>query len=210
MKKSEKELLKKEIRTYYETHFTDIREVAKLFNVSERTLYSWIQVEKWEKGKLIKNTELKAITKKLLSDKDVLDKINLTKNAIKENMKHNMQGLYSIYEERILDNSADELLLKAMSETFIHTQITKTALIAQSEFNRLASLSIKEGEPNTKVIQAAKDVVSIFVDMKKCLYPNQDNTQVNIKAILNNGVITKEQIASLTDEQIREYLGNES
>lgn len=210
MKKSEKELLKKEIRTYYETHFVDIKEVAKLFNVSERTLYNWIQVEKWEKGKLVKNTELKAITKKLLNDKDVLDNIKVAKNVIKENMKDNMEGLYSIYEERILDNSADELLLRAMSETFINTQITKTALIAQSEFNRLASNSIKGSMPNPKVIQAAKDVVSIFVDMKKCLYPNQDNTHVNIKAILNNGVITKEQIAGLTDDQIREYLGNES
>lgn len=210
MNKTERELLKKEIRTYYETHFVDIKEVAKLFNVNERTLYSWIQVEKWEKGKLVKNSELKAITKKLLNDKGVLDNIKVAKDAIKESMRGNMEGLYSIYEERILDNSADELLLKAMSETFIHTQITKTALIAQSEFNRLASNSIKGNNPNPKVIQLAKDVVSVFIDMKKCLYPNQDNTHVNIKAILNNGVISKEQIASLSDEQIREYLGNES
>ncbi|EMZ37277.1 hypothetical protein LS77_008700 [Helicobacter bilis] len=210
MTKSEKELLKKEVRTYYEAHYEDIKQVAKLFKVNERTLYNWIQTEKWEKGKLVKNTELKAITNKLLNDKEVLDNIGIAKNAIKHNMRENMQNLYSIYEERILDNTADELLLKAMSETFIHTQITKTALIAQSEFNRLASLSVKSSVPNPKVIQAAKDVVSIFTDMKKCLYPNQDNTQVNIKAILNNGVISKEQIAGLTDEQIREYLGSET
>lgn len=210
MTKSEKELLKKEVRTYYETHYEDIKQVAKLFKINERTLYNWIQAEKWEKGKLVKNTELKAITKKLLADKDVLDNINVTKNAIKKSMQDNMHDLYSIYEERVLDNTADELLLKAMSETFIHTQITKTALIAQSEFNRLASLSVNSSVPNPKVIQCAKDVVGIFVDMKKCLYPNQDNTQVNIKAILNNGVISKEQIAGLTDEQIREYLGDNS
>ncbi|TLD84252.1 hypothetical protein [Helicobacter trogontum] len=209
MTKSEKELLKKEIRTYYETHYEDTKAVAKLFKVSERTLYNWIQTENWEKGKLIKHTELKAIARKLLSDKDILDNIGVAKNAIKNNMKENMNSLYSIYEERILDNTADELLLKAMSETFIHTQITKTALIAQSEFNRLASLSVNSSTPNPRVIQAAKDVVGIFTDMKKCLYPNQDNTQVNIKAILNNGVISNEQIASLTDDQIREYLGNE-
>ena len=132
MTKSEKELLKKEVRTYYEAHYEDIKQVAKLFKVNERTLYNWIQTEKWEKGKLVKNTELKAITNKLLNDKDVLDNIGIAKNAIKHNMRENMQNLYSIYEERILDNTADELLLKAMSETFIHTQITKTALIAQS------------------------------------------------------------------------------
>ena len=118
MTKSEKELLKKEVRTYYESHYEDIKQVAKLFKVNERTLYNWIQTEKWEKGKLVKNTELKAITNKLLNDKEVLDNIGIAKNAIKHNMRENMQNLYSIYEERILDNTADELLLKAMSETF--------------------------------------------------------------------------------------------
>ena len=206
MTKSEKELLKKEIRTYYESHYLDIKEVAEAFKVNQRTLYNWIQTENWEKGKLVKNVEAKAITKKLLGDKGVLDQINMTKEAIKANMKNNMQGLYRIYEERILDTTADELLLKAMSETFINTQITKTALIAQSEFNRLASLSVQSSSPNPKVIQAAKDVVSIFVDMKKSLFPNQDNTQINIQNILNNGALSKEEIAALSDDQIRAYL----
>ena len=206
MTKSEKELLKKEIRTYYESHYQDIKEVAEAFKVNQRTLYNWIQTENWEKGKLVKNVEAKAITKKLLGDKGVLDQINMTKEAIKANMKDNMQGLYRIYEERILDTTADELLLKAMSETFINTQITKTALIAQSEFNRLASLSVQSSSPNPKVIQAAKDVVSIFVDMKKSLFPNQDSTQINIQNILNNGALSKEEIAALSDDQIRAYL----
>lgn len=206
MTKSEKELLKKQIRTYYESHYQDIKEVAQAFKVNQRTLYNWIQTEKWEKGKLVKNVEAKAITKKLLSDKGVLDQINITKQAIKANMKDNMQGLYRIYEERILDTTADELLLKAMTETFINTQITKTALIAQSEFNRLASLSVQSSSPNPKVIQAAKDVVSIFVDMKKSLFPNQDNTQINIQNILNSEALSKEQIAALSDDQIRAYL----
>lgn len=208
MNKSEKELLKREMRTYYESHFEDIKDVAKLFKVSERTLYHYIKTESWEKGKLVKNSEAKAITNKLLKDKDVLDNIKLAKDSIKKNMKENMGGLYRIYEERILDTTADELLLKAMTESFIHTQITKTALIAQSEFNRLASASVNSSVPNPKVIACAKDVVNIFVDMKKCLYPNTDNTQINIKAILNNGAITKEQLAGLTDDQIREYLGD--
>ena len=91
MSKSEKELLKKEVRTYYETHYEDIKQVAKLFKVNERTLYNWIQTQNWEKGKLIKNTELKAITNKLLSDKDVLDNIGIAKNAIKHNMRENMR-----------------------------------------------------------------------------------------------------------------------
>ena len=82
MTKSEKELLKKEVRTYYETHYEDIKQVAKLFKINERTLYNWIQTEKWEKGKLVKNTELKAITKKLLADKDVLDNIGVAKLLI--------------------------------------------------------------------------------------------------------------------------------
>lgn len=206
MKKNEKELLKKEIRTFYETHFKDIKEVAELYKISERTLYNWVKTESWQKGKLIKNTELKAITKKLLEDKDVLDSLQVTKKALKESMKENSDGLYRIYEERILDNTADELLLKAMGEQFINTQITKTALIAQSEFNRLASLS-NQGSPNPKVISCAREVVSIFIDMKKSLYPHTDNTQVNINAILqNNGTLSKEQIAELTDEQIRVYL----
>lgn len=206
MTKSEKELLKKEIRTYYESHYQDVKEVAEAFKINQRTLYNWIQTENWEKGKLVKNVEAKAITKKLLGDKGVLDQINMTKEAIKANMKDNMQGLYRIYEERILDTTADELLLKAMSETFINTQITKTALIAQSEFNRLASLSVQSSSPNPKVIQAAKDVVSIFVDMKKSLFPNQDSTQINIQNILNNGALSKEEIAALSDDQIRAYL----
>ena len=206
MTKSEKELLKKEIRTYYESHYQDVKEVAEAFKINQRTLYNWIQTENWEKGKLVKNVEAKAITKKLLGDKGVLDQINMTKQAIKANMKDNMQGLYRIYEERILDTTADELLLKAMSETFINTQITKTALIAQSEFNRLASLSVQSSSPNPKVIQAAKDVVSIFVDMKKSLFPNQDSTQINIQNILNNGALSKEEIAALSDDQIRAYL----
>ena len=118
-----------------------------------------------------------------------------------------MGDLHRIYEERILDNAADDLLLRAMTESFIHMQITNTALIAQSEFNRMASISAARNEPLPKVISGAKGVVDIFINMKKCLYPNQDNTQINIKAILNSGIITKEQIASLSDEQIREYLG---
>lgn len=206
MTKSEKELLKKEIRTYYESHYQDVKEVAEAFKINQRTLYNWIQTENWEKGKLVKNVEAKAITKKLLGDKGVLDQINMTKQAIKANMKDNMQGLYRIYEERVLDTTADELLLKAMTETFINTQITKTALIAQSEFNRLASLSVQSSSPNPKVIQAAKDVVSIFVDMKKSLFPNQDSTQINIQNILNNGALSKEEIAALSDDQIRAYL----
>ena len=206
MTKSEKELLKKEIRTYYESHYQDVKEVAEAFKINQRTLYNWIQTENWKKGKLVKNVEAKAITKKLLGDKGVLDQINMTKQAIKANMKDNMQGLYRIYEERVLDTTADELLLKAMTETFINTQITKTALIAQSEFNRLASLSVQSSSPNPKVIQAAKDVVSIFVDMKKSLFPNQDSTQINIQNILNNGALSKEEIAALSDDQIRAYL----
>ena len=54
MTKSEKELLKKEVRTYYEAHYEDIKQVAKLFKVNERTLYNWIQTEKWEKENSLK------------------------------------------------------------------------------------------------------------------------------------------------------------
>lgn len=205
MNKSERELVKKEIRTYYESHYEDIRKVARLFKVNERTLYKWIQDEAWEKGKLIKNTDLKKITKTLLEDKEVLGQVNLAKATIKENIKNNMNGLYAVYEERILDNTADELILKAMSETFINMQITKTALIAQSEFNRLATLSVASIEPNPKVISAAKDVVSIYIDMKKALFPHQENTNINVNTILS-GVITKEEIAQLSDDQIREAI----
>ena len=42
--------------------------------------------------------------------------------------------------------------------------------------------------------------------MKKSLFPNQDNTQINIQNILNNGALSKEEIAALSDDQIRAYL----
>ncbi|STQ85759.1 helix-turn-helix domain-containing protein [Helicobacter muridarum] len=202
-----KELLKKEVRTYYETHFDSTKEVSKRFGINERTLYHWISSEKWQAGKLVKNIESKKIVEQMLKD-SLGSQTTMAKGVIKEAMKYNMQGLYSVYQERILDNAADEILLKAMSEDFINKQMVKTALIAQGEFNRYASISIHSEDPNAQVIKLARDVISIFSDMKKSIYSKDDDSY---KLKINNfisGVASKEEIGALSDDEIRQILSN--
>ncbi|CUU74674.1 hypothetical protein [Campylobacter hyointestinalis] len=42
---------KEEIRTYFETHRDDVKDVSAKFEVSQRTLYHWIKIEEWKQGK---------------------------------------------------------------------------------------------------------------------------------------------------------------
>lgn len=200
-----RELLKKEIRTYFETHFDSVKEVAQKYNINERTLYYWVSSENWQAGKLVKNVETKKIVKEMLKD-TLGSQTTMAKGTLKKAMKENMAGLYSVYEERLLDNTADELLLKAMSEDFINKQMVKTALIAQSEFNRYASISTEKSMPDPQVIKLARDVITIFSDMKKSIYNKDDD---NYKLKINNfitGTASKEEISALSDDEIRHIL----
>lgn len=204
-----RELLKKEIRTYFESHYDSVKEVAQKYNINERTLYYWVASENWQAGKLVKNIESKKIVKEMLKD-TLASQTTMAKGIIKKNMKENMAGLYSVYEERILDNTADEILLKAMSEDFINKQMVKTALIAQSEFNRYASISTEKSMPDPQVIKLARDVITIFSDMKKSIY-NKDDDNYRLK--INNfitGTASKEEISALSDDEIRHILSQKN
>ncbi len=204
-----KELLKNEIRTYFESHFDSIKEVSEKYSISDRTLYHWVRTEGWQAGKLVKNVESKKIVKEMLKD-SLGSQTTMAKGVIKKAMKDNMQGLFSVYQERILDNTADEILLKAMSEDFINKQMVKTALIAQSEFNRYASISTEKTSPDPQVIKLARDVVSIFSDMKKSIYSKEDD---NYKLKINNfitGSASKEEIGALSDDEIRQILSQKT
>ncbi|TQR31792.1 hypothetical protein DMB92_05235 [Campylobacter sp. MIT 99-7217] len=194
--------LKAEIRFYYETHLDENKEVAKKFNVSYRTLMTWIQKEGWEKGKGVKKV-LESDIKQNLIKKEFGTIIDATSEKIKENVKANLGQTYyelnDLVRNNLLDNLSDELLMKAMGINFLQKNMALGALIAKDELTRMLSLR-KEGKGEPLIIAGAEKYVNILATLQKSFYSNSD-------ASLNLNVINvSEDLSKLSQKELLERI----
>ncbi|PAF42758.1 hypothetical protein [Helicobacter sp. 11S02629-2] len=199
MSKSEERRLRlEEYKTYFETHDESIKEVASKFKVKERTFRYYVDTYGWQRGVALKDIDLKDIEKDLKQGKN----INLVKQDIKTKLKTNKEGLVKIYEAQTLSDASDEILLKAMSQSFIDKQIIKTALVGKSSFDILASIAEKPSD-HAQLVRLSKDLVGMFSDVKRAIYGRDTDSLVNI---INNPNITLEDASVLSDAELKSLL----
>lgn len=164
---------KEAIKVYYQTHNESIKDVAKLFNCSYRTLAHWIQVEGWKKGEAIENIKEPLIQNRLLKKEYGTVLYKETEN-LKESIKRNLGDSVHLLDEMILNNiledSTNKLLLGAMSLDSITKNIALSAVIAKNELLKMIEIEKDNPNYNANVILAAEKVQKIFIDLKESIY----------------------------------------
>lgn len=163
---------KAEIRAYYESKHIKLKDLAKKFNVSYRTLAHWVKVEKWESAKAIKDIDMQVLNHDLTQHK-LSSFMGAKRQEIKEKIAQNLQGIDidKTIMDNLLETSTDELLLKAMNLNFINKNILLSAIIAKDELFRLVSFNKLAGhKPDPMIIACAEKTARIFETLKVSLY----------------------------------------
>lgn len=162
---------KNEIRVYFETHSQSPKEVAAHFGISYRTLAHWIKNEGWERAKALQGISAEVVRDDLLQ-KRLGSVIQTGASKIKSNIRANLGALAGELDEMILNNlldqSTDEILLKAMSSKFIQSNVALSTMIAKNELMQM--LQIKGGKGDPMVIACAEKVAKMFAEMQVLLY----------------------------------------
>lgn len=160
---------KSEIEIFYKTHNMSIKEVAKHFNISYRTLAHWISVGKWKAGEAIENLQepKNPIVKKGASEVLDIAKIKI-KNEIRQNLGNIVSNIDNMILENLLEASTDEILTKTMSLNFIQKNIALSAIIAKDRLMRLVATDNPKNDPI--IIACAEKVAKLFYDMQVSVY----------------------------------------
>lgn len=184
------------LKTYYETHDTTNEAMAKLFNIPLSTLTHYISEYEWKKGVGLENIDLKDIQNEIKKGTN----LKVIKETIKE--KLSTEGnIKKIYEEQALNNSCDDILIKAMTQGFIDSKITETSLLAKNSFDCIANEANNRND-HALLIKLAKDLIFIFTEMKKALYGKQSDTLINV--INSNSNFANP--AELSDDELKTIL----
>lgn len=194
--------LKDEIRIYYETHEDSNKEVAKKFNITYRTLMTWIQKEKWQKAKGLKDI-LQSNVRKDLVKKEFGTIIDNTARKLKQQLKDNLNDSLSevdeILKNNLLDGVTDEILLKAMNLNFLQKNMTLGALLAKDELIRMTRLR-KADKASPALIASAEKFVSILSNLQKSFYGNND-ASLNLQVVNIN-----EDLSKLSNKELMERI----
>lgn len=162
---------KAEIEIFYKTHDLSIKEVANHFNMPYRTLANWIAKEGWKQGEAI--VRIAEVEKPIIQNNTnaVLD---IAQVKIKQNIKESLGDVAFKVDEvvlnNLLDSSADEVLLKAMTINYIQKNIALTAVLAKDHLMRLHQETAQDPKLSPIFIQSAEKVAKIFADMKANIY----------------------------------------
>lgn len=190
---------KTNIRTYYETHYDEIKDVAEKFSVSQRTLYDWIKKEGWQAGKFAKKGD--DFIKSEFTQIAIGSKLDYAKQSVANEIKSGFNELGVEYSEDIVNTRAEELLFEAMSIGYIDKSMAETAVLAKSNLKEL----VNSGAKPEKVIAASKDVLNIFAELKRSIHGKEPNNVINI-ANFTAGSLSPADMASLSDEELTQII----
>lgn len=196
--------LKIEARTYYETHFSDAKEVAQRFNIPLRTLYRWIKDENWQQGAARSN--LNAVQNELIRPA-LASQMDYVKEKSKAQSKEYFTQNGLSFDEEILDESIDEILFEAMSLKFIDKTLIQTALYAKQALKNFSESAGSGGKAELAKINAAKNVCDIFNEVKKSIHGKETPAlSVQIANINNNQIMSDEELASLSPDELKKLI----
>lgn len=189
---------KKEVEIFYKTHNLSIKEVAKHFNISYRTLAHWAKAGAWEAGSALENvapvTLLQAKSDKL---------IDLSTKTMQRQIKQNLGELAfdvdSLVLNNLLESSTDEILLKTISLNYIQKNIALSAVIAKDALLRLIASDVS-AKDQPIVVACAEKVAKIFSDMQGNFY----GKEARINATQNVQNMSVNELFALLKEQKQE------
>lgn len=200
--------LKVKIKAYFETHMDAPKEVAKKFEVKERTMRHWIETEGWKMGLYITPLKLKKI-KKQISAQQVSDTLKEVKSDLIEDIKKEMALDKSRGElDVMLDNSfigevSDSIIFQAMTEGFLNKELSTTMLIARNIFHHNVAIN-----PYSHAnMGLAKDYAGMVRDFKKSMYNNEPSNVINIH---NVGTLKQDDLSNMSDDDLRRLIALEN
>lgn len=163
---------KDEIRLFYETHNYTLKDVASHFDISYRTLAHWVKVENWEKGKGIECIKTEILAKDIVRN-EVGSVVEVARNKIKREIEGNLgeytKDIDNVVKANMIEESTNEVLLLAISQSFIQKNIMLSALLAKDELMRMNALRNRD-KPDAMFIACAEKVAKIFESMQVSLY----------------------------------------
>lgn len=177
--------IKKEIEIFYKSNDTTIAQTAKRFNVPYTTIKTWVDSEKWEAGSALKNIDT-------TNAQVVKDNFNLITNKAKDSIKSeiisNLGSLSadvdSIVLNSLINESAESVLIQAMSLNHINKSLALNASIAKNALMEINARADDSIESKMAIIACSEKVSKIFNDLKSSLY----GKEVTITNTINKDV----------------------
>lgn len=193
-----KKELKIQARTYYETHLCNVKDVAKEFNISEKTLYYWIKNEDWKQGSVSVNVDSNELVQGA-----IMSQIDAAKQNVKNELIAQFENKKCLFDESIIDTTSDEILLIAMSSKMIDKTLVEYMYMSKASAVKLYkhATSLKEQK---EVINALATATSIAESVKKSIH-GKDVPSIAIQ-LNNNNVLSAESLADLSSDELRRML----
>lgn len=187
-------------QAFYETTNMNFAEIAKKIGVAPGTVKSWVQKYGWERQKAVENVEVEVLHDDL-ANQAIYSILGAKKEEIKDRIRTNLGGLEvdPIVLETLLDNTSDELLLKAMNLHFMHKNMFAAAVMANDELKKMKMQSLSKNTSNPMLIAAAEKVVNIFDKLKTSLY-GKDSTLSNTPVCNDYSQMTTDELLRIASE----------
>lgn len=189
---------KQSIRTYYETHFYEVKDVAEKFKISARTLYDWIKKEDWKQGRFAKTGN--DVIQSELVQTAMASKLDYVKQSVARQIKQGFDELGVECSDDIVQTRADEMLLEAMSASFINKSMAEIAVLAKANLKQMVNHGVKP----EKIISASKDVMNVYATLKQSIHGKEPTNVINIANF--NSQASMADMASLSDDELRNLI----
>lgn len=178
-------VLKDKVKAYYESHFDNNDTICQIFDVNERTLRHWAQSEKWERGKLLSETNPQDLQQQIIENGAKETHAQLA-NAIANKLDIS-------YE--VAQNVSEEMLFKAMSLDFLNKELARVMLIGKYAFESFA-----QKQPDSpKTAMLAKEMVGMIAQVKQSLFGKEAEIH-NVVNVTSNII----DLSKFTDEQLQQ------
>lgn len=197
-----------QVKAYFESHMDAPKEVAKRFEVKERTMRHWVETEGWKMGFYLKGKKLQEVKKEIATEK-VREIFAEAKEKFTEEIKAELVAskrkgeLDSLLEDEFIGEVSDNLIYSAMTEGYLNKELSTTMLIARNIFHQ--NVAINPANPANMML--AKDYAGMVRDFKKSLYNNEPSNVINIH---NVGTIKQDDLSSMSDDDLRRLIELES
>lgn len=163
--------LKKQIEIFFKSNDTTIAQTAKRFNIPYTTLKTWVDNEGWEAGSALKNIDTTS-NEVVTQNFDLIT--NKTKDSIKKEIISNLGTLSSDVDSIVLNSlitqSAESVLMQAMSLNHINKSLALNASIAKNALMEMLANADDKIESKMAIIACSEKVSKIFNDLKTSLY----------------------------------------
>lgn len=196
------------VKAYFESHMDAPKEVAKRFNVKERTMRHWVETEGWKMGFYLKGKKLRDVKTEIATEK-VREIFAEAKEKFTEEIKAELVAskrkgeLDGLLDDEFIGEVSEHLIYSAMTEGYLNKELSTTMLIARNIFHQNVALN----PANPANMMLAKDYAGMVRDFKKSLYNNEPSNVINIH---NVGTIKQDDLSSMSDDDLRRLIELES